>query len=71
MFPFVPFTSFFVIVSGIVTWAWYAALSAADKSKFDKLVAYFGYQLYQKSIEKLSDSERSQVIDMARNHWKT
>ena len=69
MIPVIPILSGCAFLCSIVTLGWYSGLSEENQSAFDELIGQYAWRLYQTSVDKLSEAQRSEVVDLARDHW--
>ena len=69
MFPLIPLLALAAIFGGGVTLAWYSNLSPEDQESADRIACEYARDIYQKSLEDLTEAQADYVHALTKRHF--
>jgi hypothetical protein len=69
MFPLIPLLAIFAIVGGGATLVWYDRLSKEEKQKADRIACDYAKEVFNKSLEDLTNEEAKHVAMLTKRHF--
>ena len=70
MFPLIPLLALFAILGGGVTLVWYDQLSSEEKKEADRIACDYAKDIYDKSLEDLSQKQADHVALLTKRHFE-
>ncbi len=69
MFPLIPLLALAAIVGGGATLIWYDRLSKEEKERADRLACGYAREVFNKTMEELSNAEAKHVAMLTERHF--
>jgi hypothetical protein len=69
MIPLIPIVALMAILGGGVTLMWYDNLSEEEKENADRIAGGYAKQLYNASLENLTDEQAKRVAALTQRHF--